>query len=142
MKVDIPRKEGLKRLNIPARHKILAKTRANIFTCRKRRALAQVGIQLKTYLVWLDFLAKCGQKPNLLPSLEGFAYAIEKEGIDVSQVLRQIKKKEPSNWSKPVFGNENFAKRILKREGWLPGSVNHQQMETPPPGQGIKSPSP
>jgi len=93
-----------------------------------------------TYLVWLDFLAKCGQKPNVLPSLEGFAYAIEKEGIDVSQVQQQIKNKEPSNWSKPVFGNENFVKRILKREGWLPGSVHPQQKETPPPGQGIKSP--
>jgi len=41
-----------------------------------------------------------------------------------------------------VFGNENFVKHILKREGWLPGSVHPQQKETPPPGQGIKSPLP
>ena len=85
-------------------------------------------------MLWLDFLACCDSETNDHPSLMGFAYAIEKEGIDLSEIQRQLKNKEPSNWSDPVFGNKHFVKQILKREGWLPGSVHDEQKEQPPTG--------
>ena len=90
----------------------------------------------QAYLIWLDFMAWCEEDPfGLRPSLESLAHAIDREGVDMSVVQRQINTKEPANWSNPVFGNKNFAREILKKEGWLPGNVYNNTQELAPMGQ-------
>lgn len=77
------------------------------------------GKRAEAYLHWLDFLASCEDKSAVRKSLREFYWAIEKEDINIPKVRLQIKNKEPSNWSKPVFANPAFAKAILEDEGWL-----------------------
>jgi hypothetical protein len=73
-------------------------------------------------------------------SLQSLAKAIATENVDMSLVQEQIKNKEPSNRSKPVFGNENFAREILKKEGWLAGTRSAKEPALTGPCKKEKAP--
>ena len=94
----------------------------------------------EAYLLWLDYLAWNEKNPySERPSLESFAEAIETEGIDMSAIEVQILNKEPTDKSKPVFANNNFAREILEREGWNPGTRHREEKEPVYLDQGMKT---
>lgn len=72
----------------------------------------------QAYLAWLDFLVFCDGKVKMPKSFNAFSWAIRTEGIDIEKIRLQIINKEPSNWSVPVFANENFVKAVLACQ-WL-----------------------
>jgi hypothetical protein len=68
------------------------------------------------YLLWLDYLAVVDKDDRQPPSLAIFSGALEKEGIDMSLIRKQLCNREPADWSYPVFASEEYIKSVLKKK--------------------------